>query len=63
MPSEERFAIVQKLLEKNGWILVRTSGSHHIFKRQGFPDLSIPVHRGKVKPFYVRQIRKTIEGD
>lgn len=42
---------------------MRISGSHHIFKKADAPDFSIPVHRGKVKPYYVRQIRKIIEGD
>jgi predicted RNA binding protein YcfA (HicA-like mRNA interferase family) len=62
MPSEERFAVVRKLLEDNGWVLVRISSSHHIFKKNGAPDVSIPVHHGKVKPFYVRQVKKLIEG-
>ena len=62
MPSEERFAVVRKLLESNGWVLVRISSSHHIFKKAGAPDVSIPVHHGKVKPFYVRQVKKLIEG-
>lgn len=62
MASEERFAAVRRLLEKHGWTLVRISGSHHIFKKPGGQDVSIPVHGGKVKPFYVRQIKKLIEG-
>jgi predicted RNA binding protein YcfA (HicA-like mRNA interferase family) len=62
MPSEERFAVVRKLLEQHGWLLVRISGSHHVFKKPGAPDVSIPVHRGKVKPFYVRQVKKLVEG-
>ena len=61
MPSEERFAIVRKLLEDNGWRLVRISSSHHIFDKPGQLQLSIPVHHGKVKPAYVRKIRKIIE--
>lgn len=62
MPSEERFAVVKKILERHGWVLVRISSSHHVFKKPGAPDLSIPVHHGKVKPFYVRQVKKLIEG-
>lgn len=61
MPSEERFAAVRRLLEKNNWMLVRISGSHHVFKKSGAPDVVLPVHHGKVKPFYVRQIKKLIE--
>jgi predicted RNA binding protein YcfA (HicA-like mRNA interferase family) len=62
MPSEERFAVVRKMLEDHGWVLVRISSSHHVFKKSGSPDASIPVHHGKVKPFYVRQVKKLIEG-
>ena len=31
------------------------------FTKAGKPLLSIPVHRGKVKAFYVRQIEKIVE--
>jgi predicted RNA binding protein YcfA (HicA-like mRNA interferase family) len=61
MSSEVRFAEVRRLLERNGWNLVRTSGSHHIFEKSGSKLLSIPVHHGKVKPVYVRQIEKAIK--
>jgi predicted RNA binding protein YcfA (HicA-like mRNA interferase family) len=42
-------------------MLVRINSSHHVFKKPGAPDVSIPVHHGKVKPFYVRQVKKLIE--
>jgi predicted RNA binding protein YcfA (HicA-like mRNA interferase family) len=29
-----------KLLQKNGWVLVRIKGSHHIFKH---PDFTRPI--------------------
>jgi predicted RNA binding protein YcfA (HicA-like mRNA interferase family) len=61
MSSEERFAIVRKPLEDDGWKLARISSSHHIFEKPGRPLLSVPVHRGKVKPVYVRRIREIIE--
>jgi predicted RNA binding protein YcfA (HicA-like mRNA interferase family) len=61
VPSEERFAVVRSLLEKNGWRLVRISASHHIFDRPGRRLISIPVHHGKVKAAYVRKVRKAIE--
>lgn len=60
MPSPARFAEVRKMLEAAGYRLVRVSGSHHIFTREGSPLVSIPVHKNKVKPFYVRQIEKLI---
>jgi len=61
MGSEKRFAEIRKQLESHGYQLVRISGSHHLFERPGSPLLSIPVHRGKVKPYYVRQIDKICE--
>jgi predicted RNA binding protein YcfA (HicA-like mRNA interferase family) len=61
MPSDWRFADVQKLLESNGWTLDRITSSHHIFTGQGRPMVSIPVHRGKVKFAYVRKIQRAVE--
>ena len=61
MAGEVRFAVVRKRLETAGYELARISGSHHIFEKSGKQLLSIPVHRGKVKPFYVRQIQRIID--
>ncbi len=58
MPSEERFAVVRRMLERNGWKLVRINGSHHIFEKPGQGHFSVPVHHGKVKPFYVREAKR-----
>ena len=58
MPSETPFRDVEKLLNQAGYELVRINGSHHVFTKAGRQPVSIPVHRGKVKPFYVRQIEK-----
>ena len=58
MPSETPFRDIEKLLNHMRYVLARVNGSHHIFTKAGRQPLSIPVHRGKVKPFYVRQIEK-----
>jgi predicted RNA binding protein YcfA (HicA-like mRNA interferase family) len=63
VPSEERFAELRRLLERDGWQLVRIRGSHHTFTKPGFRHILVPVHHGKIKPFYVKQIRKILEGD
>jgi predicted RNA binding protein YcfA (HicA-like mRNA interferase family) len=63
MPREERFAVIRRLLENNGWQLVRISGSHHIFRNAAGEIFVIPVHHGKVKPYYVRQAKKLIGED
>ncbi len=57
-----RFAEIRKLLEQNGWNLDRVKGSHHYFTRPGREPISIPVHKGKVKGVYEREIRKAIAG-
>jgi predicted RNA binding protein YcfA (HicA-like mRNA interferase family) len=58
MPSPVRFAIVKKMLEARGYRLDRVKGSHHVFKKPGVLDESVPVHKGLVKYGYVRKIEK-----
>jgi predicted RNA binding protein YcfA (HicA-like mRNA interferase family) len=58
MSGETRFSEVKKLLEAKGYRLTRISGSHHIFTKAGARPVPIPVHKGKVKPAYVRLIQK-----
>jgi predicted RNA binding protein YcfA (HicA-like mRNA interferase family) len=37
-----------KVLEQNGWILLRIQGSHHIYGKPGVPDrISVPIHGNK----------------
>ncbi len=58
MPSEVRFAEVRKMLENAGYRLARISGSHHCFAKPGETLIVIPVHAGKVKHHYVREVEK-----
>ncbi len=58
MPSEVRFAEVVKLLAAKGYRLVRIRGSHHVFAKPGSLPVVVPVHHGKVKYAYVRQIER-----
>lgn len=60
MPSEVRFAEIRKLLESHGWTLDRIRGSHHNFQKEGERPIAIPVHKGKVKPAYLRDVRKRL---
>ena len=60
MASESRFADVRRLLERAGYSLARIHGSHHNFVKRGARGISVPVHQGKVKPVYVRQVKKLI---
>lgn len=49
-----------KILEGEGWTVVRIKGSHYIMKKDGeLATLSIPVHRGKdIKPGLLNFILK-----
>ena len=58
MAGELRFPEVQKMLESKGYFLHRVAGSHHVFKKPGAGTFAVPVHHGKVKPVYVKQIEK-----
>jgi predicted RNA binding protein YcfA (HicA-like mRNA interferase family) len=63
MASEKHFSEVKKMLERAGYRLVRVNGSHHYFTKPGEQPFSIPVHHGKVKPYYVRQVEQVCQGD
>ncbi len=37
-----------ELLERNGWVLLRVKGSHHIYGKQGsVVRISVPIHGKK----------------
>jgi predicted RNA binding protein YcfA (HicA-like mRNA interferase family) len=61
MPSDVSFSEVRRFVERHGWVLVRIRGSHHIFNRPNGRIFVVPVHNGKVKYVYYRQIKKIIE--
>ena len=41
---------LKKLLEKNGWILDRIKGSHHIMIKEVKRSIPIPIHGNKELP-------------
>ena len=53
-PNSATFSDIRKLLELEGFILNRITGSHHIFER-GEIVFVIPTHRNKVKSVYVKR--------
>ena len=57
MPSELRYGEIARLFSANGWWLLRVRGSHHIFTN-GSRVYPVPVHHGKVKYVYFKQIQK-----
>jgi predicted RNA binding protein YcfA (HicA-like mRNA interferase family) len=50
-----------KLLEANGWDLLRIQGSHHIYGKVGNPArISVPIHRNQdMKIGLLRNLLKT----
>jgi predicted RNA binding protein YcfA (HicA-like mRNA interferase family) len=52
-----------KLLEANGWDLLRIQGSHHIYGKVGNPArISVPIHRNQdLKIGLLRNLLKTAE--
>lgn len=61
MPSEVRFAEIERLLRNHGWTSKRSKGSHFCFTGPDRPLVVVPVHRGRVKPVYVREVYAAIE--
>ena len=52
-----------RALERQGWELVRVTGSHHIFEKPGHSDVVVvPVHANRdLKPGTQRGIMKDAE--
>ena len=52
-----------KLLEANGWDLLRVQGSHYIYGKVGSPSrISVPIHRNQdLKIGLLRNLLKTAE--
>ena len=50
-----------KILEENGWELVRIAGSHHVFAKQGeTARIVVPVHANReIKTGLLKAILKT----
>jgi predicted RNA binding protein YcfA (HicA-like mRNA interferase family) len=47
-----------KLLKKNGWILDRIKGSHHIMRKNGV-SISVPAHaKEDLKPGILNSLKK-----
>ena len=50
-----------RILERRGWTLLRISGSHHIFSRNGVEEIiNIQPKGNKAKPYQVKQVRMLI---
>ena len=61
-PQGLRFVEALKLAQAFGFQLDRISGSHHILKRPGIPELvNLQNVRGMAKPYQVRQLLRLVE--
>lgn len=61
-PHGLRFEEAKRLAHGFGFRLDRVSGSHHIFKRPGIPQLvNLQDCGGKAKAYQVRQLLKLVE--
>lgn len=55
-PSDLRFDDVRSLLGAFGFLEVRASGSHHVFRDAGGEMIVVPRSGSRVKRAYVRRI-------
>ena len=61
-PNNIHFDDFVGLIEAFGFVLVRKSSSHHIFKHPEIPELmNLQNVKGEAKPYQIRQFLKTIE--
>jgi predicted RNA binding protein YcfA (HicA-like mRNA interferase family) len=61
-PNNIQFVEIVNLLAGFGFVLSRTSGSHHIFECPGVPELvNIQNVKGQAKPYQIRQFLKLVE--
>jgi predicted RNA binding protein YcfA (HicA-like mRNA interferase family) len=61
-PQSLRFSEILKLTQAFGFQLDRISGSHHILRRAGIPELvNVQNVGGMAKPYQVRQLLKLVE--
>ena len=57
---EVRFADLNQVLSHAGYLKVRQKGSHVHFRKRDAPFLTIPIHNGKAKAVYAKEIFKLI---
>ena len=55
-PVETRFEILKKILEHYNYTLTHSKGSHFRFKKENSPSITIVVHNGMVKKWYIKDV-------
>lgn len=61
-PNNATFTDIRKLLELEGFILDRITGSHHVFEKEDIVFV-VPTHSNRVKSVYVKRVIELIEGE
>jgi predicted RNA binding protein YcfA (HicA-like mRNA interferase family) len=62
LPPEMRYEEVERVLLGYGFELVRSSGSHQVFRHPDGRTQVVPKHRGQVvKNTYLRQVLKLLQ--
>ena len=59
LPSEMRFEEINNILERFGFISKEVGSSHITYRKDGFPNITIPRH-GNIKRTYIRLVRDAI---
>ncbi len=59
-PDAIPYLTLKKILEHHGYQFTNRKGSHVRFQKDGFPSLTIPIHKQKVKKWYVKDILNQI---
>jgi predicted RNA binding protein YcfA (HicA-like mRNA interferase family) len=57
-----RFSDLQQVAEGYGFILLRVTGSHHIYSHPGLEELiNLQDVNGQAKPYQIKQFLKLVE--
>lgn len=59
-PKSLRYADLVVLLTHHGYVLDRITGSHHHYKKQGQPILTIALHGNDCKDIYKIKIKSLL---
>ncbi len=62
-PANVRFTQIVRLAEEVGFVEVRVSGSHHIFRHRDYRGVLVNLQNqgGEAKPYQVRQLVALVE--
>lgn len=53
------FRKLKKILESNGWVVIRTVGSHYQFGKEDNPNtITVPYHHKDISLFILKNLEK-----